>query len=130
MLSKHMLSRLLLSTRFTTSAPEERVLRPGTILRQPRIFSNADVVDYAKVSHDSNPLHLDPESARNAGFQDCLVHGMLVASLFPRIIAAQFVSFVIPQFFIILDLVFYISSSESTMLFNTLLQIVTEKSLE
>ncbi|WCJ41066.1 (R)-specific enoyl-CoA hydratase [Euphorbia peplus] len=37
-----------------------------------------------------NPLHFDSEFARNAGFNDRIVHGMLVAALFPRIIASHF----------------------------------------
>ncbi|KAL8151052.1 hypothetical protein V2J09_020860 [Rumex salicifolius] len=89
MLSKHMLSHLLLTMRLSSSA-EIQSLKPGSILRQTRIFTKADVIEYSKVSHDYNPVHLDPECARNAGFEDCIVHGMLVASLFPRIIASQF----------------------------------------
>ncbi|XVF04969.1 hypothetical protein REPUB_Repub05bG0129600 [Reevesia pubescens] len=68
------------------------VLKIGDVLRHRRVFSNEDVVEYSKVSHDANPLHFDSESARAAGFGDRLVHGMLVASLFPRIIASHFVS--------------------------------------
>ncbi|XVF04968.1 hypothetical protein REPUB_Repub05bG0129600 [Reevesia pubescens] len=66
------------------------VLKIGDVLRHRRVFSNEDVVEYSKVSHDANPLHFDSESARAAGFGDRLVHGMLVASLFPRIIASHF----------------------------------------
>lgn len=66
------------------------MLKIGDILRQKRVFTNTDVVEYSKVSYDSNPLHFDTQSARNAGFQDPLVHGMLVASLFPRIISTHF----------------------------------------
>lgn len=68
------------------------VLKTGDILRQARIFTNEDVLEYSKVSHDSNPMHFDSELARNAGFEDRLVQGMLVAALFPRIISSHFVS--------------------------------------
>lgn len=68
------------------------ILKTGDILRQRRVFTNEDVLEYAKVTHDSNPLHFDSELARNAGFEDRLVHGMLVAALFPRIISSHFVS--------------------------------------
>ncbi|KDO73145.1 hypothetical protein CISIN_1g031503mg [Citrus sinensis] len=74
------------------SSLEPRILKTGDILRQTRIFSSEDVVEYSKVSHDSNPLHFNSESARNAGFDDRLVHGMLVASMFPQIISSHFVS--------------------------------------
>ncbi|KAK4606179.1 hypothetical protein RGQ29_000446 [Quercus rubra] len=66
------------------------VLKTGDILRQARIFTNEDVLEYSKVSHDSNPMHFDSELARNTGFEDRLVQGMLVAALFPRIISSHF----------------------------------------
>ncbi|OMO77263.1 hypothetical protein COLO4_25247 [Corchorus olitorius] len=71
----------------STTAP---LLKIGDVLRHRRIFSDEDVVEYSRVSQDANPLHFDSESARAAGFEDRLVHGMLVASLFPRIIASHF----------------------------------------
>ncbi|OMO62774.1 Inositol monophosphatase [Corchorus olitorius] len=71
----------------STAAP---LLKIGDVLRHRRIFSDEDVVEYSRVSQDANPLHFDSESARAAGFEDRLVHGMLVASLFPRIIASHF----------------------------------------
>ncbi|KAL5831217.1 hypothetical protein ACOSQ4_016571 [Xanthoceras sorbifolium] len=74
---------------FSTLEPW-RVLRTGDVLRQRRVYSSEDVVEYSKVSHDSNPLHFDAESARSAGFEDRLVHGMLVAALYPRIISSHF----------------------------------------
>lgn len=74
------------------SSLEPRIPRTGDILRQTRIYSSEDVLEYSKVSHDSNPVHFDPQFARNAGFDDRLVHGMLVAALFPRIISSHFVS--------------------------------------
>ncbi|KAF2321810.1 hypothetical protein GH714_002910 [Hevea brasiliensis] len=91
MFIKSLLSRTVPYARcFSWTAPS--VLQTGDSLRQTRVFSNEDVIEYSKVSHDSNPLHFDAESARNAGFEDRVVHGMLVAALFPRIIASHFVS--------------------------------------
>ena len=68
------------------------VLKPGDVLRQTRIFTDEHVLRYSEVSQDSNPLHFDSEAARNVGFEGPLVHGMLVASLFPRIISSHLVS--------------------------------------
>lgn len=68
------------------------MLKIGDILKQTRTFTNEDVLEYSKVSRDSNPVHFDSESAREAGFEDRLVHGMLVASMFPWIISSYFVS--------------------------------------
>ncbi|GAV62084.1 MaoC_dehydratas domain-containing protein [Cephalotus follicularis] len=89
MIIKTLLSSNVASLRsFSSSATQ--LLRTGDILRQTRIFSGDDVLEYSKVSRDTNPLHLDAECARNAGFDDRLVHGMLVAALFPRIISSHF----------------------------------------
>ncbi|KAJ0083777.1 uncharacterized protein LOC116114462 [Pistacia vera] len=90
-----LLIKSLLSSKFPLvvrcfSSLEPNVLRTGDILRQTRIYSSEDVLEYSKVSQDSNPLHFDPESARTAGFDDPIVHGMLVAALFPRIISSHF----------------------------------------
>ncbi|KAK3039855.1 hypothetical protein RJ639_028248 [Escallonia herrerae] len=66
------------------------MLKSGDVLKQARIFSVTDVLEYSKLSYDSNPLHLDSGYAKNAGFEERLVPGMLVASLLPRIIASHF----------------------------------------
>ncbi|XVF19499.1 hypothetical protein REPUB_Repub11eG0115800 [Reevesia pubescens] len=78
------------SLRYLSPSSTSSVLKIGDVLRLRRIFSNEDVCEYSKVSHDTNPLHFDSKSARAAGFQDRLVHGMLVVSLFPRIISSHF----------------------------------------
>ena len=74
------------------SSSTSNVLKVGDILSHTRIFTSEDVLEYSKVSHDSNPLHFDSALARRAGFDDRLVHGMLVASMFPHVISSHFVS--------------------------------------
>ena len=90
--SKRLLSSLISFSKFSSNS-EADTFKIRDILRQARVFTNADVVEYSKVSYDSNPLHFDTQCAQNAGFPDRIVHGMLVASLFPRIISSHFVSF-------------------------------------
>ncbi|KAH0659643.1 hypothetical protein KY289_028391 [Solanum tuberosum] len=75
---------------FSSSSASSNLLKIGSVLKQARTFTDDDVLGYSKLTHDANPLHFDAECAKNAGFSDCLVPGMLVASLFPRIIAAHF----------------------------------------
>ncbi len=41
-----------------------------------RVVTRQDVRDYADVSGDRNPLHLDDEVARRAGFPGIIAHGM------------------------------------------------------
>lgn len=97
-----MLTRNLLSVNVPClrgfSSAAASFLRTGDTLKLSRIFTSEDVLEYSKVSHDSNPLHFDSESARNAGFEDRLVHGMLVAALFPKIISSHFVSLMLYVF--------------------------------
>ncbi|XP_057473592.1 3-hydroxyacyl-[acyl-carrier-protein] dehydratase FERN, mitochondrial-like isoform X2 [Actinidia eriantha] len=88
MLTKCIVSSFYPSLRFSSLSAS--TIKTGDILKQARIFSSSDVLEYSKLSHDSNPLHFDIECAQNAGFEDRLVPGMLVASLFPRIIASHF----------------------------------------
>lgn len=45
---------------------------------------------YAQTSGDSNPLHLDPVFARQAGFPDVIVHGMLGMALLGRLLTDHF----------------------------------------
>ncbi|PKU77625.1 transcription initiation factor TFIID subunit 9 / adenylate kinase [Dendrobium catenatum] len=70
-------------------------LKVGDVLRETRRFSAGDVAVYAEVSGDRNPVHLSPDVAlRIGGFErGSVVHGMLVASLFPSVISSNFVGF-------------------------------------
>ena len=45
---------------------------------------------YAEASGDTNPLHLDPEFARKAGFADVIVHGMLSMAFVGRLLTDHF----------------------------------------
>ncbi|KKU91479.1 MAG: 3-oxoacyl-(Acyl-carrier-protein) reductase [Candidatus Jorgensenbacteria bacterium GW2011_GWA1_48_11] len=45
-----------------------------------RIWTNEDVLAFASLTGDKNPLHLDEEYARKTKFGRRLVHGMLVGS--------------------------------------------------
>jgi acyl dehydratase len=49
-----------------------------------------DLQRYAQVSGDLNPLHLDPVFARQAGFDDVIVHGMLGMALLGRMLEESF----------------------------------------
>ncbi|THG15747.1 hypothetical protein TEA_009871 [Camellia sinensis var. sinensis] len=89
MLMKRVVSSFIPSLGFSSLSAS--IVKSEDVLKQARIFSSSDVLEYSKLRHDLNPLHFDIEIARNAGFEDRLVHGMLVASLFPRIIASHFV---------------------------------------
>ncbi|CAN6247737.1 unnamed protein product, partial [Urochloa humidicola] len=80
------------TTTTSTASSPPAVLSVGHALRERRRFTEADVAAYAAVSGDRNPVHLDDGAARElGGFQrGRVVHGMLLASLFPSVIAARF----------------------------------------
>ena len=48
------------------------------------------VEDYANVSQDKNPIHLDNEYAKNTIFKKRIVHGMLLAGLISSLIGNEF----------------------------------------
>ena len=53
-------------------------------------FSQADVVDFARVTGDNNPLHLDAEFAASTPFKRPIIHGMLGASVFTKVLGTEF----------------------------------------
>lgn len=46
-----------------------------------RVVTANDVSVFADLTGDHNPLHLDPEHARNTPFRRCIAHGLLGLSL-------------------------------------------------
>jgi acyl dehydratase len=48
-------------------------------------FFEEDVLGYAKVSGDANPVHIDEDYAKTTMFKTRIVHGMLVGGLFSSI---------------------------------------------
>jgi acyl dehydratase len=53
-------------------------------------FSSRDVDQFAEISGDFNPIHLDKKFALTQGFSDRIVHGALLISKVSGIIASDF----------------------------------------
>ncbi len=53
-------------------------------------FSQADVIAFAQVTGDNNPLHLDAEFAAQTPFKRPIIHGMLGASVFTKVLGTEF----------------------------------------
>jgi acyl dehydratase len=53
------------------------------------VFTQEDIAGFAALSGDDNPIHLDPEAARAAGFAGTIVHGTLVIGLFSRLLGTR-----------------------------------------
>ncbi len=56
-------------------------LRAGLSAEFERELTQDDVLAFAAVSGDHNPLHVDPEYARHSNYQGCIAHGALQVGL-------------------------------------------------
>lgn len=61
-------------------------LSVGQVFSVERTFGQEDVRAFASVSGDFSPLHVDPEYGASTEFGACVVHGMLLASLFSQLV--------------------------------------------
>ena len=65
------------------------ILKIGDSASITRSFTEQDVIDYAELSGDKNPAHLDAAYAAETQFKHRIVHGMLVGSLFSALLGAH-----------------------------------------
>ena len=63
-----------------------RQLPVGESYSIERAFSQEDVHHFARLSGDYSPLHVDPDYARTTEFGQCVVHGILLSSLFSQLV--------------------------------------------
>jgi len=61
-------------------------IRVGTEAEFSCVVTAEDVRAFANLSGDYNPLHIDPDYARTTRLGRCIVHGMLLAGLFSRLL--------------------------------------------
>jgi len=52
-------------------------------------ITEADVIQFAEVSGDKNPIHLDKEYASQTRFKERIAHGMFTASLISAVIGTR-----------------------------------------
>ena len=95
-MSRHAHAGMSLAIRAASStsagAAVAKKLKVGDSIRSARRrFTAEDVAAYAAVTGDRNPVHLDDAFARTWFTRGRVVHGALVASLLPRLIASRFV---------------------------------------
>ena len=50
------------------------------------VVTESMVDDFAKLSGDNNPLHMDENYAKSNNFENRVCHGMLLASFFSRLL--------------------------------------------
>ncbi|MFN8355713.1 MAG: MaoC family dehydratase [Spirosomataceae bacterium] len=66
------------------------MIEVGTEFSHRFRFTQDDVVAFSQVSGDDNPLHLDESYAAQTQFGRPIMHGMLGASIFSKVIGTLF----------------------------------------
>jgi len=61
------------------------MLKIGDEFRHKFSYKQQDVDDYARISGDTNPLHIDPQAGKESMFGRNIIHGFLGASVFTKI---------------------------------------------
>ena len=64
-------------------------LKLGDHASLSKTITPADVAEFARITLDTNPLHLDEEFAKQTRFGGRIVHGMLGASLISAVIGTK-----------------------------------------
>lgn len=64
-------------------------LSPGMTATFGKTITEADILMFAGVSGDTNPVHLNQEFAMGTAFQGRIAHGMLTASLISTVIGTK-----------------------------------------
>lgn len=65
-------------------------LKVGDYIEKEYTITKEIVKEFAKISGDFNPVHVDSKFAANTPFKKPIVHGMLIASYFSKIIGNDF----------------------------------------
>ena len=64
--------------------------KPGDGFKFERFISAEDVLRFAEVVGDHNPVHLDDAFARNTSFKKRIVHGAFLAGLISKVLGMDF----------------------------------------
>lgn len=64
-------------------------LRPGMSASVSKTFTTDDIAQFAEISTDRNPVHLDAAFAAATPFKGVVTHGMLSASLISAALATK-----------------------------------------
>jgi len=66
------------------------MLNVGDYYKHSFLFTQEDVIGFAKVTGDNNPVHLDTVYASGTIFKKPIMHGMLGASIFSKVFGTLF----------------------------------------
>lgn len=66
-----------------------RELKVGDNASLSKAFTEEEIIQFASILEDKNPVHLDESYAAESVFGQRIVHGMLVASLFSKLLGTD-----------------------------------------
>ncbi|TAF64951.1 MAG: MaoC family dehydratase [Cytophagales bacterium] len=66
------------------------MIEQGTTYQHPFSFSQTEVEQFAAVTGDKNPIHIDKEYAAKTIFKQPIMHGFLGGSVFSKIFGTLF----------------------------------------
>ncbi|MDR2824099.1 MAG: MaoC family dehydratase [Prevotellaceae bacterium] len=66
------------------------MLKIGDFYELDLIYTQQQVNDFAAITGDNNPLHIDPEYAKTTRFGRPVIHGFLAGAVFSRIFGTLF----------------------------------------
>jgi 3-hydroxybutyryl-CoA dehydratase len=64
-------------------------LKIGMTATSAHVVTETDVIDFARVSGDHNPIHLDEAYAATTPFKGRIAHGILIASYISALLAGK-----------------------------------------
>ena len=64
-------------------------LKPGDSASTGKTITEADILLFAAVSTDTNPVHIDAEAAAGSLFKERVAHGMLSAGLISAVLGTK-----------------------------------------
>lgn len=62
----------------------------NTVYKYQFTFCQDDVILFAKVTGDNNPVHLDADFAASTNFKKPIIHGALASSVFSKVMGTIF----------------------------------------
>lgn len=68
----------------------DELMNPEDVYRYSFSFTQEDVIKFAEISGDYNPLHLDEVYAARTVFRRPIIHGFLGASVFSKVFGTLF----------------------------------------
>ena len=64
-------------------------IHPGMTAQTAKTITEADILMFAAVSTDTNPVHINAEAAAKSQFGERIAHGMLSAGLISAVLGTQ-----------------------------------------